>query len=141
MKARFVFLTLCIAVAVSGGCSPTEGPSPDGETGTMEIVHEIPFALADWASLELAQPRGARVASKIHDGQPYYLATEGKQSVPGGEIAVVEKTLESGQWTVTLEYLYPGITERSPEPHFLLLRVPKDQLATVSLAAATGSPE
>jgi len=66
------------------------------------------------------------------------VATAGNQSVVNGEIELVEKEKESGHWSVKMEYNYPGVTERSSERHFVIIKVPEDTSIGVSLAAITG---
>ncbi len=120
------------------GCSSADTLPGENETEKPEIVEAVPDELFHWLSHELALDRGARVFSKSHEGYTYYVASAGNQSVVNGEIELVEKVKEAGHWFVKMEYHYPGVTERSSERHFMIIKVPEDTSIGVSLAAVTG---
>jgi len=138
LKGRFVAI-LFITVAIGFlGCSPADTLPGENEIEKPEIVDGVPDELFHWLSHELSQDRGARVFSNSYEGYTYYVATAGNQSVVNGEIELVEKEKESGHWSVKMEYNYPGVTERSSERHFVIIKVPEDTSIGVSLAAITG---
>ncbi|MDO9574352.1 MAG: hypothetical protein Q7I94_05090 [Candidatus Contubernalis sp.] len=56
-----------------------------------------------------------------------------------GEIEIIEKDMESANWSIKLEYIYPDVTEKSLDTHFLIVKVPLDQPVEVSLVAVTGA--
>ncbi len=138
LKARVLFVAVLAAVMVSLGCSSENMLSEKDEKVEPEIVDAVPDELFHWLNHELAVDRGARVFTTSHQGYTYYVASAGNQSVKNGEIDLVEKDLESGKWSVKFEYNHPGITERSSERHFAIIKVPEDVSISVSLAAMTG---
>ncbi len=123
LKIIIIPLVIFASALVSFGCS---------------TVDAVPDELSPWLSHELALDRGARVFSNSHGGYTYYVASAGDQSVVNGEIELVEKEKESGHWSVKMEYNYPGVTERSSERHFMIIKVPEDTSIGVSFAAVTG---
>ncbi len=133
-------LTILIIVGTIGflGCSPADTLPGENKTEKPEIVEAVPDELFHWLSHEIALDRGARVFSNSHEGYTYYVASAGNQSVVNGEIELVEKEKESGHWSVKMEYNYPGVTERSSERHFMIVKVPEDTSIGVSLTAVTG---
>ncbi len=139
MKRFILLVLLTVLAAASMGCSPE--PPPEEETGAIEIVGSVPDELFHWFSHEMGQDRGARVFTNSHGEHTYYVATAGRQSVPGGEIGVLEEDTETDTWEIRLEYMYPGVTERSSEIHFLIFQVPRDQPVSISIAAATGASQ
>ncbi len=141
MKIKTLLLLLLAIVMFSWGCSPEDPALGDNKEDMLEIVDNVPSELFHWLSHELALNRGARVFSNSHEGYTYYVASTGNQSVVNGEIDIAEKDLESEQWRVKLEYNYSGVTERSPERHFLIIKVPEDRPVRVSLAAVTGAEQ
>jgi len=138
LKERFIAILFIAVVIGILGCSPADTLPAENETEKPEIVDAVPDELFHWLSHELAQDRGARVFSNSHDGYTYYVASAGNQSVVNGEIELVEKKMESGHWSVKMEYNYPGVTERSLDRHFMIIKVPEDTSIGVSLAAITG---
>ncbi len=138
LKGRFIAILFIAAAIGFFGCSPADALPGENETGKPEIVDAVPDELFHWLSHELGLDRGARVFSNSHEGYTYYVASVGNQSVANGEIELVEKVKESGQWSVKMEYHYPGVTERSSERHFKIVKVPEDTSIGVSLAAVTG---
>ncbi len=137
-KVMFIAILTVAAAICFLGCSPADTQPGENETAKPEIVDAVPDDLFHWLSHELAQDRGARVFSNSHEGYTYYVASAGNQSVVNGEIELVEKEKESGHWSVKMEYKYPGVTERSSERHFMIIKVPEDTSIGVSLAAITG---
>lgn len=138
LKAKFAAI-LYIAIVIGFlGCSPADTLPTENEAEKPEIVDAVPDDLFHWLSHELAQDRGARVFSNTHEGYTYYVASAGNQSVVNGEIELVEKKMESGHWSVKMEYNYPGVTERSSARHFMIIKVPEDTSIGVSLTAVTG---
>lgn len=139
-KLKIIIIPLVIFTLelVSFGCSPADTLPGENETEKPEIVDAVPDELFHWLSHELALDRGARVFSNSHEGYTYYVASAGNQSVVNGEIDLVEKEMESGHWSVKMEYNYPGVTERSSERHFVIIKVPEDTSIGVSLGAVTG---
>lgn len=134
-----ILLVAAVTTALTG-CAP--GPaSPDQEEATIDVVESVPEELLSWFRHEIGQDRGARVFHNSHGDSTFYVATPGRQSVAGGQIEVREMDSESETWSVRLEYLHPDLTKRSPEIHYLIFRVPRDQAVSVSLAAATGVSE
>ncbi len=129
-----IFSSVLFAV----GCSPDDDLKEEGEAVKPVIVDAVPDELFHWLSHELALDRGARVFSNSHEGYTYYVASAGSQSVVNGKIELVEKEKASGHWSVKMEYNYPGVTERSSERHFIIIKVPEDTSIGVSLAAITG---
>ncbi len=138
LNVKFIaILTVAAAIGILG-CSTADTLPGENETEKPEIVDAVPDALFHWLSYELALDRGARVFSSSHEGYTYYVASAGNQSVVNGEIELVEKEKDSGHWSVKMEYYYPGVTERSSERHFMIIKVPEDTSIGVSLAAVTG---
>ena len=135
-----ITLSLCIMIVmlVSIGCNSEPLPN-DKEMGSIEIVGGVPSELFDWLSVELSKDRGASVINKSYEDYSYYVATAGNQSVKNGEINIKEKDMESATWSIKLEYIYPDITEKSLDTHFLIVKVPLDQPVQVSLVAVTGA--
>ena len=123
---------------VSIGCTSEPLPN-ENEMGSIEIVGSVPSELFHWFSVELSKDRGARVINKSYEDYIYYVATAGKQSVKNGEINIIEKDMESATWSIKLEYIYPDVTERSLDTHFLIFKVPLDQPVKVSIVAVTGA--
>ena len=138
--ALTLFLWLSFFIFLwAAGCTPALPPE-EGE-GTLEIVDSVPDELLHNFSHELAQDKGARVFNLSHDGYTYHVATPGRQSVKGGEITILEMDGESDTVVLRLEYIYPGVTERSVNTHFLIARVPEGKSFNISIAAATGVAE
>lgn len=139
----FKILTMVIPIAIFAsalipvGCSPND-PLQEDVAVKPEFIDALPDELFHWLSHELALDRGARVFSNSHEGYTYYVASAGNQSVVNGKIKLVEKEKDSGHWSIKMEYNYPGVTERSSERHFIIIKVPADTSIGVSLAAITG---
>lgn len=139
MRRLIAALVLSALAVAALGCTPA--PEEKEEAGTIEIVGAVPPELLHWFGNEMGQDRGARVFSNSHGEYTYYVATAGRQSVKGGEIKILEKDAESDHWSVKLEYMYPELTERSLDAHFLIFRVPLEQPTGVSIVAATGAAD
>lgn len=138
LKGRFMALLFIAAAFGLLGCATGDTLPGENEIEEPEVVDAVPDELFHWLSHELAQDRGARVFSNSHNGYTYYVASAGNQSVVNGEIELVEKEMESGHWSVKMEYNYPGVTERSLDRHFMIIKVPEDTSIGVSLTAVTG---
>ena len=136
VKTLVMVILLTVAAAAAVGCN-ADTP-PEEETGAIKIVESVPAELFHWFGHEMGQDRGARVFNNSHGDHTYYVATAGRQSVKGGEITILEKDMESDTWSIRLEYMYPGVTERSLDTHFLIFQVPLNQAVSISIAAATG---
>ncbi len=138
MQRITLSLFLIIVLLVFFGC--TSEPLPNEErVGSIEIVESVPSELFHWFNVELSKDRGARVINKSYEDYSYYVATTGKQSVKNGEINIIEKDMESATWSIKLEYIYPDITERSLDTHFMIFKIPLNQPAKVSIVAVTGA--
>ncbi len=135
-----ITLSLCIIIVmlVSIGCTSEPLPN-EKEMDSIEIVGGVPSELFHWLSVELSKDRGASVINKSYEDYSYYVATAGNQSVKNGEINIIEKDMESATWSIKLEYIYPDITEKSLDTHFIIFKVPLDQPVKVSIVAVTGA--